>query len=64
VLEVTMLRRKSDERSVKQRWNIGQRNRPDPQDYATTLMLAAVVSAASNAATALIEMGRSAGWWH
>ena len=58
-----MLRRKSDERSVKQRWN-GQRNRPDPQDYATTLMLAAIVSAASNAATALIEMGRSAGWWH
>ena len=59
-----MLRRKSDERSAKRRWEIDQRNRPDPEDYAITLMLAAVVGAASNAATALIEPGRSAGWWH
>ena len=58
-----MLRRRSDERSAKRRWDIGQRNRPDAQDYATTLMIAAVVSAAGNAATVLIELGRSAGWW-
>jgi hypothetical protein len=64
VLEVTMLRRKSDERSAKRRWEIEQRNRPDPEDYAITLMVAALVGAASNAATALIELGRSAGWWH
>jgi hypothetical protein len=64
VLEVTMLRRKSDERSAKRRWDIGQRNRPDAEDYATTLMVAAVASAAASAATALIEIGRSAGWWH
>jgi hypothetical protein len=58
-----MLRRRSDERSAKRRWDIGQRNRPDAQDYATTLMIAAVISAAGNAATVLIELGRSAGWW-
>jgi len=27
-------------------------------------MVAAVVGAAANAASALIEIGRSAGWWH
>jgi hypothetical protein len=61
-----MLRRRSDEveRFAKRRWDIGQRNRPDAQDYATTLMIAAVISAAGNAATVLIEIGRSAGWWH
>lgn len=59
-----MLRRKSDDRSAKRRWEISQRNRPDPEDYATTLMVAALVSAAGNAATVLIEIGRSAGWWH
>jgi hypothetical protein len=61
-----MLRRRSDEveQSAKRRWNIDRRNRPDAQDYATTLMVAAVVSAVGNAATALIEIGRSAGWWH
>jgi hypothetical protein len=64
VLEVTMLRRRSDKRSAKRRWDIGQRNRPDTEDYATTLMVAAVASAATNAATVLIEIGRSAGWWH
>ena len=60
-----MLRRRSDEveRFAKRRWS-RQRNRPDAQDYATTLMVAAVVSAAGNAATVLIEIGRSAGWWH
>jgi hypothetical protein len=63
-LEVTMLRRRSDKRSARRRWDIGQRNRPDAEDYATTLMVAAVASAASNAATVLIEIGRSAGWWH
>jgi hypothetical protein len=58
-----MLRRRSDEldRSAKRRLNGS--NRPDPEDYATTLMIAAVVSAAGNAATVLIELGRSAGWW-
>ena len=64
VLEVTMLRRKSDERSAKRRWDIGQRNRPDAKDYATTLMVAAVLGAAANAASAIIEIGRSAGWWY
>lgn len=59
-----MLRRRSDKRSAKRRWDIGQRSRPDAEDYATTLMVAAVVGAASNAATVLIEIGRSAGWWH
>jgi len=59
-----MLRRRSDKRSAKRRWDIGQRNRPDAEDYATTLMVAAVASAATNAATVLIEIGRSAGWWH
>jgi hypothetical protein len=58
-----MLRRRSDERSAKRRWDIGQRNPPDAQDYATTLMIAAVISAAGNAATVLIELGRSAAWW-
>lgn len=59
-----MLRRRSDEveQSAKRRWSRG--DRPDPEDYATTLMVAAVVSAAGNAATMLIELGRSAGWWH
>ena len=59
-----MLRRRSDEveRSAKRRWSGG--DRPDPEDYATTLMVAALVSAAGNAATVLIEIGRSAGWWH
>lgn len=59
-----MLRRRSDKRSAKRRWDIGQRTRPDAEDYATTLMVAAVVGAAANAASALIELGRSAGWWH
>ena len=59
-----MLRRKLDERSAKRRWDFNQRNRPDAEDYAVTLMVAAVVSAAGNAATVLIEIGRSAGWWH
>ena len=59
-----MLRRRSDERSAKRRWDIGQRNRPDAEDYAFTLMVTAVVGAAANAASALIEVGRSAGWWH
>jgi len=61
-----MLRRKSDEieRSAKRRWSSGRSDRPDPEDYAITLMVAAVVSAAGNAATVLIEIGRSAGWWH
>jgi hypothetical protein len=64
VLEVTMLHRRSNKRSAKRRWDIGQRNRPDAEDYATTLMVAAVMGAAANAASALIEIGRSAGWWH
>jgi hypothetical protein len=59
-----MLRRRSDKRSAKRRWDIGHRNRPDAEDYATTLMVAAVMGAAANAASALIEIGRSAGWWH
>jgi len=59
-----MLRRRSNDRSAKRRWDFDRRNRPDAEDYATTLMLAAVVSAAGNAATVLIEIGRSAGWWH
>jgi hypothetical protein len=59
-----MLRRRSDEveRFAKRRWSRG--DRPDPEDYATTLMVAAVISAVGNAATVLIEIGRSAGWWH
>ena len=59
-----MLRRRSDEveQSAKRRWSRG--DRPDPEDYATTVMVAAVASAAANAATVLIEIGRSAGWWH
>ena len=59
-----MLRRRSDEveRFAKRRWSRG--DRPDPVDYATTLMVAAVISAAANAAAVLIEVGRSAGWWH
>ena len=59
-----MLRRKPDERSAKRRWEIDQRNRPDAEDYATTVMVAAVLGAAANAATAIIEIGRSAGWWY
>ena len=59
-----MLRRKPCQRSAKRRWDFGRRNRPDAEDYATTLMVAAVVSAAGNAAAVLIEIGRSAGWWH
>jgi len=64
VLEVTMLRRRSDEvePSAKRRWS--RSDRPDPEDYATTLMVAAVVSAAGNAVTVLIEIGRSAAWWN
>ena len=59
-----MLRRRSDEveRFAKRRWSRGDRS--DPENYATTLMVAAVISAAGNAATMLIELGRSAGWWH
>jgi hypothetical protein len=59
-----MLRRRSGqvERFAKRRCSRG--DRPDPVDYATTLMVAAVISAAGNAATVLIEIGRSAGWWH
>jgi hypothetical protein len=62
VLEVTMLRRRSDERSANRHWDI--RPGDGPKDYATTVMLAAVMTAAGNAATVLIEIGRSAGWWH
>ena len=36
----------------------------EAHDYATILMLTAVASAAGNIATAVIELGRSAGWWH
>jgi hypothetical protein len=59
-----MLRRRSDQVDcfAKHRWSGS--NRPDPEDYTTTLMIAAVVSAAGNVATVLIELGRSAGWWH
>ena len=59
-----MLRRKPDERSAKRRWNGNRSDRPDAEDYALTLMATAVVGAAANAASALIEIGRSAGWWH
>lgn len=63
-----MLRRKSDERSDersgKRRWSGDRGDRPDMEDYAFTLMVTAVLGAAANAASALIEIGRSAGWWH
>lgn len=62
-----MLRRKSDARpddSGKRRWNSDRGDRPDVEDYAFTLMVTAVLGAAANAASALIEIGRSAGWWH
>jgi hypothetical protein len=62
-----MLRRKSDARpddSGKRRWNNDRGDRPNVEDYTFTLMVTAVLGAAANAASALIEIGRSAGWWH
>ena len=56
-----MLRRKS---APKPRWNSDRGDRPNAEDYAFTLMVTAVLGAAANAASALIEIGRSAGWWH
>lgn len=58
-----MLRRKSDDRPDKRRWNSERGERPDAEDYAFTVMVTAVIAAAANAASALIEIGRSAGWW-
>jgi hypothetical protein len=34
------------------------------QDFAVTMMLAAVVGAMSQLAQIVVEIGRSAGWWH
>jgi hypothetical protein len=61
-----MLRRKPGDigRQAKRRWSGDRRARSEAQAYATTLMLAAVVGAAANAATVIVEIGRSAGWWH
>jgi hypothetical protein len=61
-----MLRRKPGDigRQVKRRWSGDRRARSEAQEYTATLMLAAVVGAAANAATVIIEIGRSAGWWH
>ena len=56
-----MFRRKSDHAG--RRGSCWRNNEPDA-DYATILMLTAVVSAAGNIVTAAIELGRSAGWWH
>jgi hypothetical protein len=34
------------------------------RDYALILMLAAVAGAASQVVSAILNVGRSAGWWH
>jgi hypothetical protein len=34
------------------------------QDFAVTMMLAAVVGAVSQVARIVMDIGRSAGWWH
>jgi hypothetical protein len=39
-------------------------HRPRSREYALTLMLAAVAGAASQVVGAILNIGRSAGWWH
>jgi hypothetical protein len=44
--------------------NLNQRHKRTRQDFAVTMMLAAVVSAISQSAQIVVEICRSAGWWH
>jgi hypothetical protein len=44
--------------------NLKQSRNRTRQDFAVTMMLAAVVSAVSQIAQIVLEIGRSAGWWH
>lgn len=60
-----MFGRKSDDAGRRgSRWRSGEGSGADRHHYAMVLMLTAVVSAAGNIATAIIEIGRSAGWWN
>ena len=44
--------------------NLKQSHKHSLQDFAVTMMLAAVVGAISQIAQIVVEIGRSAGWWH
>jgi hypothetical protein len=44
--------------------NLKQSRKHTHQDFAVTMMLAAVVGAISQVAQIVVEIGRSAGWWH
>jgi hypothetical protein len=44
--------------------NLKQSHKHTRQDFAVTMMLTAAIGAASQVAQVLIEIGRSAGWWH
>jgi hypothetical protein len=44
--------------------NLKQSHQHTRQDFAVTMMLAAVVGAISQVGQIVVEIGRSAGWWH
>ena len=44
--------------------NLKHNHKRTRQDFAVTTMLAAVISAISQLAQIVVEIGRSAGWWH
>jgi hypothetical protein len=46
------------------RMNLKHSRKHTRQDFAVTMMLAAVVGAMSQLAQIVVEIGRSAGWWH
>jgi hypothetical protein len=43
---------------------MNQNHKPTRQEFAVAMMLAAVVSAIGQIAQIVVEIGRSAGWWH
>ena len=44
--------------------NLKQSHKRTRQDFAVTMMVAAVVGAISQIVQVAVEIGRSAGWWH
>ena len=44
--------------------NLKQNHKHTRQDFAVTMILAAVIGAISQITQIVVEIGRSAGWWH
>jgi hypothetical protein len=49
---------------MQDKMDLKQSHKRTRQDFAVTIMLAAVVSAISHLAQIVVEIGRSAGWWN